>query len=114
LESIFKDCVREQKDKKILGFIMNLHGYISSHPEIRTKLKTLISSRDSILKDFLKQKIKEGRLAEDMFNIALHIICANTIYAMHSAAENHIKFSDNYPKQMAQAVLRAICHKGES
>ncbi|MDR0646206.1 MAG: TetR/AcrR family transcriptional regulator [Elusimicrobiota bacterium] len=114
LENIFVDCLHKAKDKKILCFVMHLHSYISGHPEIKNELKKLISHRSGILEGFLKQKIKEGRLAENMFDTAVHIIFANTLYMMHAAKEHSIKFKDDHPKEMAKAILRAVCYKGES
>jgi AcrR family transcriptional regulator len=113
LEALFTTCLEDVKNKKMLGFIMHLHSYVSSHPEIMKKLIIFKHGYRNILEDFLKQKIKEGELREDMFDIALHLISASTIYMMHSTKEHRTKFKANSHKEMAKAILRAVSYKGE-
>ncbi|MDR0952946.1 MAG: TetR/AcrR family transcriptional regulator [Elusimicrobiota bacterium] len=113
LIALFTAYVEAVKKKNVLPFMLHLHSYLSAHPKMIKDLLNLRRAHKKLFMDILQKETKRGLMAPAMEDTAFHLIKANLAHLILDTEDYVGSFKASYARNMARAVLRAVCYKGE-
>jgi AcrR family transcriptional regulator len=113
LEQFFASHVDNPKHKKMVGFMLHMHSYLTSRPEMEARFKQFHCGRTDILKDILAEEVSAGRIKAGMVFTAHNLIISVIKHTVLNAKKPVVKFPRSYPVDITKAILRAIEYKGE-
>ena len=104
LERLFASYMDNGENKKMVAFMMHLHGYISYNKELERNISALHEGGKDQLEDMLKRYAVKPAVRDT----AKHLIVANLMHMVMHQSHGKIKFKKDYPARITMAILRAI------
>ncbi|MDD6173158.1 MAG: TetR/AcrR family transcriptional regulator [Elusimicrobia bacterium] len=108
---IFSEFVKDISHKDVFPFVVHVSSYLLSNPELGKRFQVVRDQNFAVLSEILEKEYKKGFITKKGKEIGLQLILANIAHLILNSCEHNIKFSPTYPKDMAQAILKAIDYR---